>query len=233
MIWPKIEFNLVYISAFLAILGAVFSPYSFFWQTEQEIEERRNEKSLKKSGRGVTLGFIYSSFIAFFVMLASASIVLDHNLDTLTIADIAQALAPLAGGWAAKLFGLGLIGSGILAIPILATSSAYAVAEYFNWPDGLSKKPARAKGFYSVITFGFLICLASLLFNFQPIKAIFYYKLIVGILAPVIIYFILRLASAKKVMGNFRCHWLSLTLGWFSIILLVLSDLLFIYFLFK
>ena len=233
LIWPKVELNLLSVSAFLAILGATFSPFTFFWQTKQEIEERHNAKSVEESGRSVIFGFIYSAFIAFFVMLASASIAQSHNFDTLTIADIAEALAPLAGGWAAKLFGLGLIGSGILAIPVLAASSAYATAEYFDWPDGLRRKPARAKGFYSIITFGFLICLASLLFDFQPVKAIFYSQLIVGILAPVIIYFILRLAGSKKVMGDFRCHWLSLLLGWFTIALLVLGDILFVYFLFK
>ena len=228
---PKIEFNLAYLAAFLAILGATFSPYSFFWQTKQEIEERRDVKNIKQSEKSVIYGFIYSSFIAFFVILASASAVLNHNINTLTIADIAQALTPLAGGWAVKFFGLGLIGSGILAIPVLVTASAYAMAEYFDWPDGLRREPRRAKGFYSVITFGFLICLAALLFNFQPIKAIFYSQLFVGVLAPIMIYFILKLASSKKVMGSFRCHWLSLLLGWLTIILLLAGDALFIYFL--
>lgn len=231
LVFPKIEMNLGFISAGLAILGATVSPYTFFWQTKEGIEEKTDIKNVKESQKGVILGFIYSNLIAFFVILVSASVVLNHNFDTLTITDIAQALSPLAGGWAAKLFGIGLIGSGILAIPVLATSSAYAVAEYFDWPDGLNRRPQRAKGFYSIITFGFLICLASLLFNFQPLKAIFYSQLLVGLLAPGVIYFILRLASSKKIMGAYRCHWLSLFLGWLTIVLLVLGDILFIYYL--
>jgi Mn2+/Fe2+ NRAMP family transporter len=215
----------------LALLGTTFSPYAFFWQTEEEIEEHRGIRQVKQTGYGVALGFVWSNLLAFFIMIASASVILNANVNLLTVKDIAQALAPLAGGWASKLFGLGLVGSGILAIPVLASTSAYAVAEFFKWPLGLNKKPDRAKGFYGIITFGFILCLAVLVFNLNPIKIIFLSQILVGILTPLIIYFILRIASNKKIMGDWQCNFLSLALGWLTILILLATDAFLIYFL--
>lgn len=231
VLWPKINFSFVYLSAGLALLGSTFSPYTFFWQTREELEERHTVKNIQQTDRAISLGFIWSNLIAFFIMVAAATVVTKTSLEILTVKDVAQALAPLAGGWAAKLFGLGLIGSGILAIPILAASSAYATAEFFNWPNGLSGKPSRAKGFYSVITAGFLICLVALFFDLHPIKLMFYSQALVGILAPVLVYFILKIAGSKKIMGAYRSHWSQLAAGWFLIALLILADILLLYFL--
>jgi len=222
---PPIKFNLVYVVGALGLLGTSFSPYAFVWQTEEEIEERHGLKNLRRSDRAVSLGFIYSNLVSFFIIVASASAILSSNINLLTVKDIAQALAPVAGSWAPKLFGIGLIGSGILAIPILAISSAYAVAEFFQWTQGLNRKPSRAKGFYSVITIGFLLCLFVLVFELNPIKLIFYSQVLVGILTPVILYFILAIAHSRKIMGGYRCHWLSLTAGWLTIFLLLAGDI--------
>ena len=222
---PPIKFNLVYVVGALGLLGTSFSPYAFVWQTEEEIEERHGLKNLRRSDRAVSLGFIYSNLVSFFIIVASASAILSSNINLLTVKDIAQALAPVAGSWAPKLFGIGLIGSGILAIPILAISSAYAVAEFFQWTQGLNRKPSRAKGFYSVITIGFLLCLFVLVFELNPIKLIFYSQVLVGILTPVILYFFLAIAHSRKIMGGYRCHWLSLTAGWLTIFLLLAGDI--------
>jgi len=222
---PPIKFNLVYVVGALGLLGTSFSPYAFVWQTEEEIEERHGLKNLRRSDRAVSLGFIYSNLVSFFIIVASTSAILSSNINLLTVKDIAQALAPVAGSWAPKLFGIGLIGSGILAIPILAISSAYAVAEFFQWTQGLNRKPSRAKGFYSVITIGFLLCLFVLVFELNPIKLIFYSQVLVGILTPVILYFILAIAHSRKIMGGYRCHWLSLTAGWLTIFLLLAGDI--------
>jgi len=173
-IFPSIQYNLAYVLGGLGLLGATFSPYAFVWQTEEEIEENHNTRSIKQSNKAVILGFFYSNLVAFFIIVASANIIASHDLNILTVKDIAQALTPIAGVWATKLFGLGLIGSGILAIPILATSSAYAVAQLLKWPGSLKKDPSKAKGFYALITFGFLFCLAALLFDLNPIKAMFF-----------------------------------------------------------
>ncbi len=229
-VWPQANFNLTYIAGALALLGTTFSPYAFFWQTEEEIEEKNTYREIKQTSRSVTLGFIYSNLIAFFIIVVSANVILNHNINLLTVKDIAGALTPLAGKWATKLFGIGLIGSGILAIPILASSSAYAVAEFFKWPLGLNKKPSRAKGFYGVITLGFLICLAALIFNLRPIRIIFFSQILVGILTPLIIYFIVRIASSRKIMGQNRCGRLNIIGGWLTILLLLAADGFLIYF---
>lgn len=229
---PSIKFNVGYFMAALGLIGTSFSPYALFWQTEEEIEENHSAKQINASSRSVTLGFIYSSLAAFFVIVVSASVVLKTDINLLTVKDIAEALAPVAGPWATKLFGLGLIGSGLLAIPILAISSAYGVAEFFKWSGGLNQKPSKAKGFYGLITFGFIFCLAALLFDLNPIKALFYSQVIVGAITPIMIYFILRLASNPKVMGNFCCTRWNLVGGWLALILLSLGDIFLIYYLF-
>lgn len=231
IIIPSIKFNAVYFMAALGLLGTSFSPYALFWQTEEEIEEKHGAKQIVSSSRSVTLGFIYSGLAAFFVIVASASVILKTDINILTVKDIAQALTPVAGPWATKLFGIGLIGSGILAIPILATSSAYAVAEFFKWPQGLNKKPGKAKGFYGLITFGFIFCLAALLFDLNPVKTMFYSQIIVGAMTPIIIYFILRIASSSKIMGDFRCGRWNIFGVWLTIIILTLGDLFLFYYL--
>lgn len=231
IIWPPIEFNFTYVLVALGLLGATFSPFTFIWQTEEEIEERHNINSVKKTDRAVALGFIYSNLVAFFIIIASAMIIKGGDVNLLTVKDIAQALTPVAGPWATKLFGIGLIGSGILAIPILAVSSAYAVSEFFSWPEGLRLKPRRAKGFYALISFGFIFCLAALLFELNPIKAMFFSQVLAGAITPVILYFILRLAGSKKVMGNFCCPRWNIVAGWFALISLLAGDIFLIYYL--
>jgi Mn2+/Fe2+ NRAMP family transporter len=230
IVLPPIKFNVTYFIAALGLIGTSFSPYAFFWQTEEEIEEKHNKKDINQSNKAVIFGFIYSALVAFFIMVASASVIVNKDLNLLTVKDIAQALSPIAGIWATKLFGIGLIGSGILAIPILASSSAYAIAEFFKWPQGLNRKPSKAKGFYGLITFGFLFCLAALLFDLNPIRALFYSQVIVGAITPIFIYFIVRLASDSKVMGGLCCTRWTIIGGWITIILLTLSDLLLLFF---
>lgn len=229
---PPIKFSAVYFMAALGLIGTSFSPYAFFWQTEEEIEENHGAKQISSSSRSVALGFVYSALAAFFVIVASASVALSSNVNLLTVKDIARALAPVAGPWATKLFGLGLIGSGILAIPILAISSAYGVAEFFKMPEGLNRKPGKAKGFYGIITLGFIFCLAALLFDLNPIKALFYSQVIVGAITPAVIYLILRLARDPKIMGEFCCSRLSVFGGWLAMALLILGDILLFYYLF-
>src|SRR3989338_2608088 len=229
---PPIKFNAAYFMAALGLIGTSFSPYAFFWQTEEEIEKNHGTKQIIASSGAVTLGFIYSGLAAFFVVVASASFVLETDVNLLTVKDIAQALTPVAGQWATKLFGIGLIGSGILAIPILAISSAYGVAEFFQWSGGLNQTPGKAKGFYGMITFGFLFCLVALLFDLNPIKVLFYSQVIVGAITPIVIYFILRLASDSKVMGNFCCTRWSVVAGWLALFTLILGDILLFFYLF-
>lgn len=232
IVYPPIKFNMAYFMAALGLIGTSFSPYAFFWQTEQEIEEARGAEQVNASSRAVVLGFVYSALAAFFVIVASASVSLKADINLLTVKDIAQALTPVAGLWATKLFGLGLIGSGVLAIPILAISSAYGVAEFFKLPEGLSRKPSKAKGFYGMITFGFVFCLAALLFDLNPIKALFYSQVLVGAITPIIIYLILRLARNPQVMKDLCCTRLSVLGGWLAMILLVLGDIFLFYYLF-
>ena len=128
---PSINFNLLYVFGALGLLGATFSPYAFVWQTEEEIEEKHDIKNIKQSGKAVIIGFLYSGLIAFFIMLASASVITDKDINLLTVKDIAQALTPVAGIWATKLFGLGLIGAGILGLPYVFGKSGFLIGLFW------------------------------------------------------------------------------------------------------
>lgn len=225
IIFPRIQFNILYCMGSLALLGAFFSPYTFFWQTNEEVEERNNHLYISKANKSVMLGFIYNSFLAFFIIIASATAISKGSINALSLQNIAFALKSLAGNWAPRIFGLGIVGSGLLAVPILVISSAYAVAEFYDWPEGLCKKPARAKGFYSAISFGFFICLLTLFFKANPIKILFYSQVAVGIITPLLLYFILRIYKIVKIKEH--CYsWFLIPAAWISILLLAIGDLL-------
>lgn len=154
---PKIEFSFAYLLAGVGLLGTTITPFLFFWQAKQGTEEKNSHQELaleaKHEDKLLAPGFIYSNLISLFIMIASAQALYGKNsIFVISAADAAQALTPVAGQWATSLFALGIIGAGFLAVPVLAASTAYAVAETFGWRDSLSDKPNKAKGFYTVLT---------------------------------------------------------------------------------
>jgi len=151
----------------------------------------------------VVSGMFFSELVMFFIIAVCASTLFTHGITNIgTAADAAAALRPLAGNWAYLLFALGIIGTGLLSIPVLAGSSAYALAETFHWHEGLSKKMRQAHGFYGVIIVSMIIAIGIDLLGINPIKALIWSAVGNGIVAPVILFFIMRLAGDKKVMGH-------------------------------
>lgn len=207
---PTFAFEAEFILILCAVLGTTISPYLFFWQTSQEVEEHQqltregtvvlvtDEPSmLSKMRVDVWSGMAFSNIVMFFIMLTCAATLHQYGITSITTAEsAAEALRPIAGNFAYVLFTVGIIGTGMLAIPILAGSSAYACAEAYRWKYGLNKTFSEAYAFYGVIMLS--ICLGIILngFGFDPMQLLFYAAVVNGIIAPVIIFFIVRLAAS-------------------------------------
>ena len=226
---PAIAWSKDYLTGLIAVLGTTISPYLFFWQASQEVEEVKNnrgEKALKRAPRQAPaqlgrirtdtyFGMALSNIVAFFIILTTAATLHAHGqTDVATAAQAAQALAPLAGRWAAGLFVCGIIGTGMLAIPVLAGSAAYAMGESFKWPASLEKKPAQAPGFYVTIALATLAGVALNFLRIDPIRALFWAAVLNGILAAPLMAVIMHMAASRKVMDKFTIPLYLRVVGW-------------------
>ena len=227
---PTLRFDSTFLSTLVAILGTTISPYLFFWQASQEVEEeigmgRRTlqarkgatKKELKYAGWDVNTGMFFSNVVMYFIILATAATLFktgQTNIQSAT--DAAQALRPLAGNGAYFLLALGLIGAGFLAVPILTGASAYALAEALGWKRGLNEKPRRAKLFYAAIIVPTLIGMLINFVGINPIRALFWTAVLNGFLAPPLLVIIMLIANDKKIMGE-RVNKLGINvLGWLT-----------------
>jgi len=236
---PTVRFDHQYLMTLLAILGTTISPYLFFWQASQEVEEElRMGRTTLKEREGATdrelriaeidvdAGMVFANLVFYFVILASAATLHasgETNIQTAT--DAAQALRPLSGRLASILFSLGLIGSGFLAVPVLTGASAYATCEAFQWKFGLDEKPRGAPRFYALIAVSTLI---GMLINFLKIPAVvalFWTAVINGVLAPPLLVVIMLVSNNKKVMGNRVNGPLTNFLGWATAALMTAAAL--------
>jgi NRAMP (natural resistance-associated macrophage protein)-like metal ion transporter len=228
---PNISFDHDYLLLVVAVLGTTISPYLFFWQASQEVEEMRRERSrprlplkiLTHGGGGeltrisidTTVGMIFSNIIAYFIILATASTLHAHGItDIQTAGEAAEALRPIAGDLAFLLFALGIIGTGLLAIPVLAGSGAYAVAELFGWPSTLEAKFPEAIGFYAIIFAATVIGFAMGFLPINPIKLLVWTAVINGIVAAPIMAMMMLIVSNRSAMGRFRARPSLAWAGW-------------------
>jgi len=213
---PHFEWSSKYIATFVGILGTTISPYLFFWQAAQEVEEERKigrhtvkerkgatDKELRKSRTDVLMGMFFSNLVMYFIILTTAATLHAYgktNIDTAQQA--AEALKPLAGNGAYLLFTLGLIGTGMLGVPVLAGAAAYAVAEAGNWRGTLEDKPRLAKKFYAIVASAMVLGLALDYAGFNAVKMLFWSAVLNGVLAPPLIVLVVLLTSSKKIMGE-------------------------------
>ena len=226
---PHIEWTKGYLAVLVGILGTTISPYLFFWQAAQEVEEDRDHgkatvaqrkgstnAELRTAKRDVITGMALSNLVMYFLILTTAATLNAHGMkDIETAKQAAEALRPLAGKGAYWLFTLGLIGTGMLAVPVLAGSCAYAIAEGSNWrAASLNTKPGLAGKFYSVIAVAIVVGLALDFSGLNAVKMLFWSAILNGLLAPPLVIIVVLLTSDRKVMGN-RKNSLSLQLlGW-------------------
>jgi NRAMP (natural resistance-associated macrophage protein)-like metal ion transporter len=225
---PTIQLDSNSVSILVAILGTTISPYLFFWQANNEVEEdiaqgkthfwqRKgvSDEELKYTAWDVNVGMFLSNVVMYFIILATAATLHKTGPTEIgTATEAAEALRPIAGEAAYVLMALGLIGTGILAVPILTGSAAYSVAETFGWKCGLSEKPGRAKEFYLVMTASTLVAIAICYSGISPMQALFWTAVINGFLSPPLLVVIMLIANNREVMGGRVNGWLLNTLGW-------------------
>ena len=247
-ILPHIEFNANFAMLFVAVVGTTISPYLFFWQASEEAEEDVAKKKIKDIGKGrpkvskkevkimradVMLGMAFSQLIMWAIMVSTAGTLHANNVTDIATADqAAKALEPLvksfphAGVIAKMIFALGIIGTGLLAVPVLAGSCGYALSDAFGWRQGLSRKFGQAKHFYLIIAASTIIGLWINFTNIDPIKALIYTAIINGIVAVPMLFAIMGIANDKKILGDMTNKRLSNVLGWIAFVIMSVSVLI-------
>jgi NRAMP (natural resistance-associated macrophage protein)-like metal ion transporter len=236
---PTIHFNKTFLAILVGILGTTISPYLFFWQASVEVEEMKNKqkhivvnkKIIHEMKQDVDFGMTFSGFVMFFIILTTGTVLFKagvHQIDT--VEQAAMALKPLAGNLAYLLFAIGVIGTGLIAIPVLSGSLSYIFTETFGWEQGLNKKFHEAKGFYIIIAISLLLGLSLNYVGISPIKALIYTAILYGLTAPVLIGIILHISNNEKVMGKFTNSMLSNILGITAFLIMSISAGLLIYF---
>ena len=238
--WARVAYNLVvptlswdkdYIVAIVAVLGTTITPYCFFWQSSQEAEDERVDPAahalieapeearpeINRIRVDTYLGMGFSNLISLFIIITTAATLNAHGIsDIQTSAQAAEALRPIAGVFTFALFAAGIIGIGVLAVPVLAGSAAYALGEALDWPTGLARRPLDAKAFYGAIAAATLIGVLINFVHLDPIKALFWSAVINGVVAVPLMVVIMLMAVQRQVMGPFTLPRPLWAMGWLS-----------------
>ena len=228
-VWPRFTPDASAAAVVVALFGTTISPYLFFWQTAEEVEDMQTlplsaplnqdpssaRKELRRIRWDTWSGMFYSNITAYFIILATAvTLNVAGVTDINTAAQAASALRPLAGDFAYLIFALGILGVGMIGVPVLAGSGAYALSEALGWNEGLERKVRDARGFYSIITISVLLALAIQYSPISPMKALFWSAVINGVVAVPLMVVIIMLVSKKSVMGDFTASRPLIVLGW-------------------
>jgi Mn2+/Fe2+ NRAMP family transporter len=226
---PTITFDKAFLSIIVGILGTTISPYLFFWQATMEVEEMRhrkkhlmvNKRIIHEMKQDVDFGMGFSGVVAWFIILTTGTVLFNsgmHQIDT--VEQAAMALRPIAGDFAYGLFAIGVIGTGLLAIPVLSGSLSYIFCETFGWTEGLDKKFHEARPFYIIIAISLLIGLSLNYIGISPVKALIYSAILYGITAPVLIAIILHICNNKSVMGQYTNGKMSNIMGVITLLIM-------------
>jgi NRAMP (natural resistance-associated macrophage protein)-like metal ion transporter len=215
---PHFELSRDYILNVTAMLGTTISPYLFFWQADEEVEEELLAGKIRAMGKGTpkittsdmtqmrtdtAIGMFVSNLVTFFIIITAASTLGAHGITNITsAAQVASSLEPFAGRFASLLFTLGIIGTGLLAVPVLAGSAAYAISEMFGWQEGLGKTFTQARAFYGVIIVATIVGLLVNISPINPITMLYYAAILNGLLAPPLMILILYIGNNKKILGD-------------------------------
>lgn len=241
--WLHVELNFEFFFIITGVLGTTISLYMFFWQASQEVEEEKEQHLTNRYGRSKIgekfirnlridnfLGMIFSEIATWSIIVVAATVLHQNGITNVTsAADAAKALEPLVqtfphAGFLAKLiFATGIIGLGLLGIPVLSGSASYALSEAFNMKTGLNLKLKKAHGFYGVITIATIIGLMINFIGIDPIKALVFTAVFNGVAAVPLIFLIARIARNRKIMGEYRSGWLSKTVVWIAFVILLAS----------
>ena len=238
MVWPKLQFKADYLTVVVAVLGTTISPYLFFWQAEEEVEDTKEREGAKPLERApeqaeeefhrirldTYIGMGLSSLVALFIMVTTAATLNAHGITNIqTSAQAAEALRPVAGPLVFVIFALGIVGTGLLAVPVLAGSAAFAVGETFGWHVGLARKANRAKAFYGAIVAAIAVGVVMNYSPIDPIKALFWSAVINGVVAVPIMVLLMHLSSHKAAMGEFTLPRFLKVVGWLATVTMALA----------
>ncbi|MEI6003202.1 divalent metal cation transporter [Paraburkholderia bengalensis] len=237
IVLPRISLTSDYLTTVVAVLGTTISPYLFFWQASQEVEEMRSARGqgplrrvphqapaqLRRISFDTWVGMGVSNIIAFFIVLTAAATLHLHHIDVKTSADAARALEPIAGRFAYVLFALGIIGTGLLALPVLAGSAAYAAAGSFRWRSSLALHLTLAREFYAVIALAIVGGVAITFTHFDPIRALYWSAVINGVTAVPIMVIMMLMARSRRVMGEFAVSGLLAWGGWLATLAMAIA----------
>lgn len=236
---PSFTFDAGFISILVAILGTTISPYLFFWQATMEVEDMKHKKkqvivdkkNISEMKNDVTVGMLFSNLVMWFIILTAGTVLFKggiHQIDT--VEQAAKALEPLAGKYAYWLFSIGVIGTGLLAIPVLSGSLSYIFCETFGWKEGLHNKFHEARPFYIIIAVSLIAGLSMNYLGINPVKALIYSAILYGLTAPVLIAIILHICNNKKVMKEFTNSRGSNILGIATLVLMSAAAVALLYF---
>lgn len=227
---PELRFQASWLTTVMAVLGTTITPYLFFFQSDLMVEEDKERgKTSEKARRGATpqeiadthldvnAGMIFSNLVAFFIIVTTAATLGAHGRSIASAQDAARALEPLAGRFASWLFALGMVGTGLLAIPSLVASSAYVATESLGLRRGLSAKPARAPQFYAVLVAGMSIAILMGVFKIDPIGALFWSAVVNGVVAVPLLAVVVHFASLRRIMGRWTSSLAAKIWGWFTV----------------
>lgn len=233
---PHIEFNYQYLFLLTGLFGTTISPYMFFWQSSQEVEEDHKKKLISHNGKtrikqsdmfkirlDTVLGMLFSQITSWCIVVVAGTVLHAHHVaDIKSAADVAKMLEPLvhyfphAGLIAKIIFAIGIVGLGLLSVPVLAGSAAYAVCDAFNLPQGLNRKFSTAKWFYNVMIIAVFVGILINLFSIDPFKMLVYAAVLNGVIAVPLIFMIAIIARNKKIMGKYKSGWLSEVFVWLT-----------------
>jgi NRAMP (natural resistance-associated macrophage protein)-like metal ion transporter len=236
---PTFEWNKNFVMIIVGILGTTISPYLFFWQASVEVEEMKNKKQhlivnkkiISEMHQDVDFGMTFSGFVMYFIILTTGTVLFQggvHQIDT--VQEAAMALKPLVGNFAYLLFAIGVIGTGLIAIPVLSGSLSYIFSETFGWEQGLDKKFHEAKGFYTIIAISLLLGLGLNYVGISPIQALIYTAVLYGITAPVLIAIILHICNNPKIMGEYTNTKTANIMGVLTLLVMASAAIALIYF---
>jgi NRAMP (natural resistance-associated macrophage protein)-like metal ion transporter len=237
---PEFHFTGLWITTLVGVLGTTISPYLFFWQASLMVEEEKQlGRTTIATRRGATseeiadmhadvnTGMALSNIIMFFIITTTAVTLFAHGKhDIATAQEAAQALRPLVGDFAYILFAVGMIGTGMLAIPVLAGSSAYVAAEMLRFRTGLNEKPSRARRFYEILAGGIIVGVIMNVIHIDPIKALFWSAVLNGVAAVPLLYAVVHLASSSNVMGRWKSSLIARLWGWATFALMAIAAVL-------
>ena len=226
---PTIRFNKEFVTVLVAILGTTISPYLFFWQATMEGEEKNHRKKhlvvnkvvIREAELDVDYGTLFSNIVMLFIILSAGTVLFNGGIRTIdTVEQAAKALEPLAGKSAYLLFAVGVIGTGLLAIPVLSGSLSYMISETFGWRIGLDREFHEVKPFYVVLSISLILGLLINYIGISPIQALIYTAILYGVTAPVIIAIVLHVSNNKRVMGKFTNGFWPNALGGLTLLLM-------------